>query len=179
MILKYALQTPQLSLASLSVEHASDPYLAWMNNQVVTQYTESHGRQFAASDLAAFIDGCNADPGVLLLGMFDRSDGKHVGNIKLGPIERRHSRGDIGLIVGDKSKWGRGYAREAIAALTDYAFSVLDIAKVTAGCYASNVGSQRAFLAAGWEEEGRRRRHGVIGGRRDDLILLACFRDGE
>ncbi len=178
MILDHALQTAQLSLASLSAEHARDPYLAWMNDPVVTQYTESHGRRFNASDLAAFIGACNADPDVLLLGLFGRADGKHVGNIKLGPIEVRHRRGDIGLIVGDKSKWSRGYAREAIAAVTDYAFSALDLIKMTAGCYASNVGSQRAFIAAGWEEEGRRRRHGVIGGRRDDLILLARFRDG-
>jgi RimJ/RimL family protein N-acetyltransferase len=178
MILECPLRTRQLRLATLSpTEHAGAPYLAWMNDPEITRQTESAGRMFDRSDLEDYIVDCNNDTAQLLLGMFDLADGAHVGNIKLGPIELRHRRADIGLIIGDKTKWGRGFAREAIAAVTEHAFGALRLSKATAGCYTSNLASARAFLAVGWHEEGRRRRHGLVDGQWEDLIQLARFRD--
>jgi len=177
MIIGRAIETPQLTLVSLSRRHASGPYLAWMNDPEVVRYTESRDMKFTPSDLESFIEGCNGNPSVLLLGMIDKRDGKHVGNIKLA-FEPRHRRGDIGLIIGDKAKWGRGFGRESIEAVSDYAFNTLNLAKVMAGCYASNVGSIRAFIAAGWHEEARRERHALCDGKWEDVVLLARFRDG-
>ncbi|MCC7250958.1 GNAT family protein [Hyphomicrobium sp.] len=179
MILHQQLRTQQLFLSSLTASHAGGPYLAWMNDPDVTRYTESSGRRFDRADLETFIVQCNEDPVVLLLGMFDLDDSRHVGNIKLGPLEMRHRRADVGLIVGDRSKWGRGFAKEAISAVTSYAFCELGIEKLTAGCYARNIGSARAFLGAGWHEEGCRYRHGVVDGRREDVIQIARFSDGS
>ena len=177
MIVERLIETPQLKLASLSSRHAAGRYLKWMNDPEAVRFLESRDRRFDRVDLEAYIDDCNKNPSVILLGMFDRHDESHVGNIKLGPVDSRHRRGDIGLIVGDKTKWGRGFAREAIAAVAEYAFSDLDLAKLTAGCYASNVGSIRAFLAAGWHEEARRKRHVLFNGNWEDVVLLARFGD--
>ncbi len=177
MTLDRPISTPQLTLVSLSTGHAAGPYLVWMNDVEVMKYLESRDRAYRRSDLETYIEDCNSDPAVLLLGLFDRCDGVHVGNIKLGPVEARHRRGDVGLVIGDKTKWGRGLAREAIVGITDHAFAALDLAKVTAGCYGSNVGSVRAFLAAGWHEEARRRRHCLCDGKWEDVIMLARFRD--
>jgi RimJ/RimL family protein N-acetyltransferase len=172
------LQTPKLLLKPLQAEHANGAYLVWMNDPMVMRYTESRDRAFTGADLLSFIEQCNQDPSLLLLGMFDKRDGdKHIGNIKLGPIQPKHQRGDIGLIVGDRQKWGQGFAREAISAVTKHAFGALGLSKVTAGCYTSNQGSVGAFLAAGWFEEGRRKRHGLVDGNWEDEILLACLRD--
>ena len=41
---------------------------------------------------------------------------KHIGNIKLGPINWIHRYGDISLLIGDKDYWGKGIATEAIRA---------------------------------------------------------------
>lgn len=179
MIVERKIETPQLILAPLSIDHASGPYLEWMNNPEVVRFLESRFQHFERADLELFIENCNRSSSIILLGMFDRRDGTHVGNIKLGPIDGRHRRGEIGLIVGDKSKWGRGLAREAIAATAEFAFSELNLAKLTAGCYASHIGSIRAFLAAGWHEEARRTRHVLLDGQWEDVILLARFGDHD
>jgi RimJ/RimL family protein N-acetyltransferase len=110
-----------------------------------------------------------------MFGMFRRNDGRHIGNIKIGPLETRHGRGDIGLLIGDRGSWGKGYAREAIAAMADYALGPLGLHKVTAGCYAGNEGSRRAFLAAGFVQEGTRRAQLWDGERWDDEYLFARF----
>jgi len=171
------IETRRLVLATLADEHAYGPYLLWMNDPEVTQFLESRDGTFEGDDLRSFIQTCNRDPNVLLLGIFTKEERRHVGNIKLGPVVVRHRRGDLGLVIGDKTKWRQGIASEAIAGVTAHAFEMLDIHKTTAGCHASNEGSRRAFLKAGWHEEARRPMHCRYRDRWDDIILLARFKD--
>jgi [ribosomal protein S5]-alanine N-acetyltransferase len=169
------LETAQLILTELDTGHAGAPYLDWMNDAGLMQFLESRFRSYTNEDLAAFVAATNADPDSLLLGMFMKDDGSHVGNIKIGPIDRHHRRGDIGLLIGDRTRWGRGLAREAIAALTAHALGPLGLHKVTAGCYGANLAARKAFLAAGFVEEGRRPRHFAYGEGWEDHVLLCRF----
>ena len=97
---------------------------------------------------------------------------RHIGNIKLGPINPFHRYGDIGIIIGDKKSWGKGFAKEAIALLMDTAFKKLKLHKVTAGCYAPNKGSQKAFLANGFRVAGIRKNQYRSGNGYCNEILL-------
>ena len=56
----------------------------------------------------------------------------------------------VRILLGDKNCWGKGYATETIEVLTEHAFGVLGLHKLTAGAYAENVGSIRAFEKAGF-----------------------------
>lgn len=171
------LETPQLILTELSAEHANGPYLDWMNDAGIMQFLESRFRSYTESDLADFIEATNADPDNLMLGMFLRDGGTHVGNIKIGPIDRHHARGDIGLLIGNRAQWGKGLARESIDALASHALGELGLHKVTAGCYGANLGAQKAFLAARFTEEGRRPNHFRYEDSWQDHVLLCRFAD--
>lgn len=173
------LETPQLILTELTAENAGDPYLSWMNDSGIMQFLESRFRSYTRTDLADFIATTNADPDTLMLGMFLRDGGTHVGNIKIGPIDRHHARGDIGLLIGDRAQWGKGLARESIDALARHALDALGLHKVTAGCYGNNHGARKAFLAAGFREEGRRPGHFRYRDGWQDHVLLCRFADAR
>ena len=49
---------------------------------------------------------------------------------------------------------GKGYAREALRRLTDYAFSELDIERMEAKCFRRNAASAKALAAAGMRTDG-------------------------
>ena len=78
----------------------------------------------------------------------------------------------MGLLIGDKSYWGKGYATEAIGLVSSYAFETLNLFKVTAGCYEGNVGSLKAFLKDDFKEEGRLHKQWISEDRREDGVLL-------
>ncbi len=162
-----------LLLRTLRIEDASPKYLAWLSDVDVSRYLEI---RFSApgslDDLRGFVAATNDSDDTLLLGMFLREDARHIGNIKLGPINRHHGTGDIGLLIGERSEWGKGYASEAIALLADYAFALLNLAKLTASCYSDNEGSRRVFLKAGFIEEGRRVAQYMSCGKRQDGVML-------
>jgi RimJ/RimL family protein N-acetyltransferase len=56
--------------------------------------------------------------------------------------------------------------------MVNYAFSVLGLAKVTAGCYGGNEGSRKALLKVGFVEEGLRSAQYLVEGVRQDGVLL-------
>lgn len=166
------LSTNRLLLRTLSAADANAAYLVWMRDSEVNRFLES---RFSvpehAEDLVEFIESVNASPDSLLLGIFLREDGRHIGNIKIGPIMARHARSDIGYLIGDRAAWGKGYATEAIREICRYGFEDLGLAKITAGVYETNEGSSKALLNAGFVREAMIPSHVVCEGRRIALLM--------
>lgn len=151
-------------------------YVGWLNDPRVNRYLESRFEPHGVDSTRRFVAACRHDPQALLLGIRSVAlDARHVGNIKLGPIDRRHGLAEVGILVGDPMAWGRGVATSAIEALSAIARDELGLRKLTAGCYAENLGSARAFQKAGFEIEGTRRAHLLLDGCPHDLILLAMW----
>lgn len=172
-ILDEPLTTEHLVLRSLGYHDADGSYLVWMNDRDVMRYTESRFSSHDVPSLRAFIAAMNDSKDSLLAGLFDAGSGEHVGNVKLGPIERHHAHAYIGIIIGDKSRWGQGLASEAIGVVADYAFNSLGLSRLAAGVYASNAGSLRAFTKAGFREVARLPRwYRCDGEQVDDVILM-------
>lgn len=164
-------------LTVLTPEDVSDSYVEWLNDPEINRYLESRFVTHDRDGVAAFVASMLASPSSLFLAIRSKELGRHVGNIKLGPIDRYHGWGEIGLMVGAREAWGRGVATNAIAVISDIGFKDLGLRKLTAGCYASNKGSQIAFERAGFVVEASRRAHFVSDGVLEDLILLARFAD--
>ena len=172
------IRTKDLILRSLDASHARGPYAAWMRDEEITRYLEI---RFAPPDeiaLEQFITRMNDSADNLLVGLFpvDAVD-RHIGNIKLGPIDCRHACASIGVLIGAKEYWGRGFAAQAVAAIADHGFGACGLERVEAGFYAENVASQRAFKRAGFVEEGRRIRARRSGDTRTDEIVMGRLRD--
>jgi len=175
MRLETPLRAPRLQLRTLGVADATKRYLEWMRDPEINRYLESRFAEHSIESLARFIETRNEGSTELLLGIC-LVDGCHIGNIKLGPVEWHHRNAAVGLLIGEKDCWGKGYASEAIVTVATYAFADLALEKLYAGCYASNVGSARAFVKAGWTQEGRLGDHWLAGGRRDDGLQFGITR---
>lgn len=102
MIIDKILQTPRLNLRIMSVVDASEAYLGWMRDPQVNQYLESRfSLPESTQDLINFIEYVNASSDSLLLGIFLRADGRHIGNIKIGPVLTRYARAELGYLIGE------------------------------------------------------------------------------
>ncbi len=177
MLLDTPLESARLRFRNLGPDDVSERYLSWLRDTDVAQYLEIRFAEQTMESTRAYIEQMNASVDSLFLGIFQREGDLHIGNIKLGSVDAHHRHEDFGIVIGDRSCWGRGYAAEAINTLTGYCFSVLKLHKLSCGLYAANEGSRRAFLKAGWFEEGRRRQHWFCNGQWQDDIQLGCIRE--
>ena len=82
-------------------------------------------------------------------GIFDEH-GSYIGTVELYDI--RYSSATLGIIIGEKSHWGRGYGPEAISALLEHAFTTLRIDEVRLSTFGDNLRAQAAFKKIGFDE---------------------------
>ncbi len=78
-----------------------------------------------------------------------------IGTITYFNVDFRAGQAEIGLGLGDKTRWGKGYGPEAIRALVDYLFSQPPFARIYAETARANHPARRAFAKAGFSEVGQ------------------------
>jgi RimJ/RimL family protein N-acetyltransferase len=166
----------RIYLREIRLSDANKNYRDWMNDPEINQYLESRFERWSVSKLRRYISDIKRNPDNVFLTIVSKDGNKHIGNIKIGPINRSHRYADVGVIIGEKSFWGKGIATEAIKLVVDYAFNKLGLHKLTAGAYSCNISSIRAFKRAGFSVEGVRKKHCLCNGNYVDSVLLGIVR---
>lgn len=171
------LRSERVQLRRLAPEDATPTYAAWLNDPEVNRFLEVRYHTHTVESCREFIVAMNASQDQYLFGIFLVDSGRHVGNIKLGFIDRRNLSGQVSLFLGDKSTWGRGYATEAIRLITTYGFEQLGLERAEGGIYEDNLGSLRTFLKLGYTVEGFFRRKYLLDGRRTGSFWVGVLKD--
>lgn len=160
----------RITLRPLTVADVSDAYVGWMNDPVTNRYMETRWRSHSRADVEAFVADKATSQAEHLFGIFLIADGRHIGNLKIGPIDANHGRGDLSYFIGDAETRGQGLASEAVGLGVRIGFEQLQLHKLTAGIYATNAESGRVLNKNGFAAEGRRPAHFAFEGGRDDMV---------
>jgi RimJ/RimL family protein N-acetyltransferase len=83
---------------------------------------------------------------------------------------------ELGIAIGNKDYWGKGYGRDAVRLLVDYAFRYRNMRKVLLRVWGNNERGIRSYRACGFVEEGRLREHVWSAGRYVDLVYMGILR---
>ncbi|MEO9576112.1 MAG: GNAT family N-acetyltransferase [Tateyamaria sp.] len=148
------INTRRLCLRPLAPNDVGPDYVAWLNEPEINRFLEvRHAPRQTLRSVQAFVASCADDPDTMLFGAYLGEDGAHIGNIKLGPIDRLIGTAELGLIIGASNARSLGLGSEMIEGVMGYAFRDLDLRKLTAGCYEANVASLRSFEKCGFVVE--------------------------
>lgn len=134
---------------------ATDDYVAWLNDPETTRFLESGRREETKDSIARYIaDYSNRDDARFLAIML-REDDRHVGNVKLEPINWVHRNAVLGIMIGDPAARGRGVGTDTMITVLRYAFRDLGLHRVTLGVRADNDPAIHCYKKVGFTEEGR------------------------
>ena len=103
--------------------------------------------------------------------------GAPVGTTGIVRIDWKNGFGTTGTVIGDKSVWGKGLAREMMQLRAAYAFTQLPLRKLKSGYIEGNTASARAQAAAGYREVGRWHRDRFVDGEWRDHVLTEVLRE--
>ena len=105
-----------------------------------------------------------------------RHDGQLLGAITLDNIRRGPAQSaTIGYWIGQRFA-RHGYMREAIGALTHYAFTQLDLSRIEAACLPENTASRGVLERSGFKYEGVAQSYLQINGRWRNHVLYSNLR---
>jgi RimJ/RimL family protein N-acetyltransferase len=170
------LEGDRVYLREVVPSDVTDRYIAWLNDPEVTAGLEIRFQPHSKEGILEYVHEMAGSPNHAFLAVVVKEDDRHIGNIKLGPINWVHRRGDIGILIGEKDCWGRGYGTEAIRLLVRHAFMQLNLHRLVAGVYEDNPGSIRAFQKNGFDIEGIMKDHCFSRGRYVNGVLLGLVR---
>lgn len=152
-------------------------YQSWINDRDVARYLEtSHFPQTLAA-MEAFYDSVAKSRDNIFLAIVDRATDLHIGNIKLGPINWIHRNAALGLLIGERDYWGRGFGTEATRLVVEHAFYNLNLQRVDLGVYPEHSAAVRMYEKIGFKVEGRLRQALFHEGAYKDHLLMAILRD--
>ena len=78
----------------------------------------------------------------------------------------------LGICIGEKGYWNKGFGEEAIRLLLDYGFNLLNLNSIMLGTFAFNERAIRCYKKVGFREMGRRRQARIIAGQAYDAVLM-------
>lgn len=100
-----------------------------------------------------------------------------IGYIILFALSWSHGDAELGIGLGERAYWGQGYGTDAVRVMLRYAFTELNLRRVTLGVFAYNSRAINAYKKAGFKVEGRLRQHLARDGQRDDMIVMGVLRE--
>ena len=164
-----SLEETKFQLKSLTVKDITSAYIHWLNDEEIMQHTEQKFRTTTLQDASDYVTLMAQSKTDLFYGLF--YDGTHIGSIKLGKINLNHKTADLSYIIGDKSFWGKGIASKMITKVVSLAFERLDLEKIVAGVYATNLASIRVLEKSRFVCEGKQRDQFIFRGQRIDGLI--------
>jgi RimJ/RimL family protein N-acetyltransferase len=117
-------------LRAIEMADASDRYVSWMNDEEVTRGLASGVYPSTIDDLKKYIQGITASKNAVMFAICDNQNDLHIGNIKLDNFDWVNRTCELGLLLGDRSYWGKGVGTEVMHLTLRYAFEQLNMRKV-------------------------------------------------
>jgi RimJ/RimL family protein N-acetyltransferase len=100
-----------------------------------------------------------------------------IGLIGLYTIYWLHREAFVGIQIGERDYWGKGYGTDALQALLRFAFEELNLKRVSLSVLEGNARAMRSYEKCGFRYEGRQRHAWAYDGRRWDEIYMGLLRD--
>lgn len=88
-----------------------------------------------------------------------------------------HSEGWVGIGIGEREFWGKGYGTDAMRLVLRYAFTEVNLRRVSLALHSYNERALRSYEKAGFRLEGRTRSDQRRDGRRTDTLWMGILRD--
>ncbi len=99
-------------------------------------------------------------------------DSGPMGLVLLTDIDARTASAQLNIVIGEAEQWGKGYGREAVGTLLNYAFQQMNLHRVWLRVAEYNQRAIRCYAACGFQTEGRMREdHFHKGGYRDSFLM--------
>ena len=104
------------------------------------------------------------------------SDDALIGTVGFYEIEWSNSTAWLGIGIGERANWGKGFGTEALWLALRYAFDELNFYRLTVTVIATNSRAIALYERAGFQREGVFREFGLRDGRRYDMLLYGLLR---
>jgi len=174
------LQGDLVELVAFSAERDADTLMRWTRDTEYWRLLDaSPARAWALPQVREFIgrEFETDAPNAFMFAIRTRADQRLIGDIGLDGIRWTHGDAFVGIGIGERAYWGKGYGTDAMRLMLRFAFQELNLHRVSLTVYGYNPRAQRSYEKNGFRVEGRARQVLLRDGARHDVIYMGILRD--
>ncbi len=157
-------------LSPINVEDA-DQYCVWLNDLEVSSNLLTFGQQLSLEREKVILQDMIKN-NAQIFAIIDADSDKLIGNCSIFRISERNRKAEVGIFIGDKEYWDKGYGTEALSLLIDYGFNVLNLNNIMLEVFSYNKRAIHSYKKVGFKEIGRRREAIIFAGEKHDEIYM-------
>jgi len=147
-----------------------DKYTKWINDLEISLYLNFGNQVFSREKEKEALEELSRQGHNFAI--VEREYDNLIGNCSLMDVDQTHSSAELGIFIGNKDYWNKGYGHEAVTLLLDYGFSLLNLENIMLRVHSFNKRAINCYKKCGFKEMGRRRNSYLIDGEKYDDIFM-------
>lgn len=151
-----------------------DLFLRWFNNPEVCQYT-LRTRPLTREEEEEWLNKLHQRQGDVVFIVAEKGREEPIGTCGLHRISATNRGAELGIVIGEKDCWGRGFGTEAMNLLCEYGFQVLNLHRIGLSVYEYNARGIRCYEKVGFRIEGRLREARFWNGRYWETVQMGLL----
>lgn len=168
------IHSERLKIVLFQEKHLTKKYVGWLNDDDVVKFSEQRFKRHTIESCKTYWESFFNTPNYFWA-IETIKDRIHIGNMN-AYIDENNQTADVGILIGEKGYWGKGYGLEAWKAILNFLFEEKNIRKITAGTLENNKGMIKIALQSGMLEEGRRKKQVFINDTYVDMVYFGIFK---
>ena len=167
-------------LSAFDPEEMSKAFPRWNRNSEFVRLLNSSGEPMQSSKAALkWMDEevGELSPSSYFFSIRTLADDKLIGELALDVINWSGRDAFVGLGIGETEYWGKGYGTDVMDVLLRFAFTEINLRRVTLNVFEYNPRAVRSYEKAGFRHEGRMRKVLNKEGKRWDMLFMGILRD--
>lgn len=155
-------------------DEAIQTYARWMNDEDFIHYLSRNTKTATVRDEREWAERKNEENEHVF--NIVTKEGHLIGNCDICTYHNGVC-GSLGICIGEKGAWGKGYGTEAIKMLIKYGFEELRVENISLWVVATNARALSCYLKAGMKKCGTLHKSLFIGGEYVDMHQLEILRE--
>ena len=165
----------KIYLSPVNIDDASI-YVKWLSNPNISDNLHSTKRVFNEVNEKEFLNN-RLLKGDYIFSIIRKSDDKVIGTTSLNDIDNIDGTATVGIFIGDEDNHDKGYGSDALRALLNYGFGVLNLNNIELKVFDFNERAINCYKKVGFKEYGRRHKAYYINNKYHDVIYMEILKD--
>lgn len=165
-------------LRALEREDLEGNYFQWLNDYEVTKGLSSGTFPNSKAAMEDYFNRMQTSGNNILFAIIEKETDRHIGNLGIVDVDWvKRIVGSIGILIGEKDCWGKGYGTEVLKLAVEYCFKRLNMHKIVQAAAISSVASIKFLEKLGFVLEGTLRKEAFIDGEYQDGVRYGLLRE--
>jgi len=164
----------RIYLSPISLEDI-DVFMNWVNDPEMAYFTMFHSRIISLLNEKETVE--SLAKGGNTFSIVTQEENKVIGNCSFFRINESDRTAEIGIIIGEKDYWGKGYGSDALRLLLKFGFENRNYNNICLHVYSFNERAIACYEKVGFKKQGICREALIRGNKKYDLVYMDILAD--